>query len=114
MSYEKHTWETGEVITAEKLNYMENGIENANQIEFFIVHFTDGDNNTKVSDKTAEEIGVAIANGKIPLGIFSLSIEGLRMGDGFCFINCFTGSYLVEFNGTSYRARQGNVWESTN
>lgn len=29
MSYEKQTWETGEIITAEKLNHMENGIENA-------------------------------------------------------------------------------------
>lgn len=27
MSYEKHTWETGEVITAEKLNNIENGID---------------------------------------------------------------------------------------
>ena len=26
MSYEKHTWETGEVITADKLNHMEEGI----------------------------------------------------------------------------------------
>ena len=30
MSYEKHTWETGETITAEKLNNLENGVENAN------------------------------------------------------------------------------------
>lgn len=26
MAYEKHTWETGETITAEKLNHMEDGI----------------------------------------------------------------------------------------
>lgn len=31
MAYDKHTWETGEVITAEKLNNMENGIEAANK-----------------------------------------------------------------------------------
>ena len=29
MSYEKYTWETGEVITADKLNHMENGIKDA-------------------------------------------------------------------------------------
>ena len=29
MSYEKHTWENGEIITAEKLNNIENGIEEA-------------------------------------------------------------------------------------
>ncbi len=26
MSYEKHTWQTGETITAEKLNNLENGL----------------------------------------------------------------------------------------
>lgn len=26
MAYEEHTWETGEIITAEKLNHMESGI----------------------------------------------------------------------------------------
>ena len=29
MSYEKQTWATGDVITAEKLNHMEDGIEDA-------------------------------------------------------------------------------------
>lgn len=29
MSYTKTTWETGDVITAEKLNKMEDGIESA-------------------------------------------------------------------------------------
>lgn len=27
MAYEKHTWTTGETITAEKLNHIEEGIE---------------------------------------------------------------------------------------
>jgi len=27
MSYEKNTWVTGDVITAEKLNHMEDGID---------------------------------------------------------------------------------------
>lgn len=27
MSYEKHTWETGEVITADKLNHLEGGLK---------------------------------------------------------------------------------------
>lgn len=33
MSYEKQTWTTGDTITAEKLNYMENGIEDASGYE---------------------------------------------------------------------------------
>ena len=32
MSYEKHTWETGELITAEKLNHMEEGIESGGEL----------------------------------------------------------------------------------
>lgn len=33
MSYEKHTWETGETITADKLNNIENGIAKGGLIE---------------------------------------------------------------------------------
>lgn len=32
MAYEKQTWTTGEVITQEKLNHMEDGIENAYEL----------------------------------------------------------------------------------
>ena len=43
MSYTKQTWTDGEVITDDKLNHMEDGIESAsgagNQIEYF--HFQD-------------------------------------------------------------------------
>lgn len=37
MSYEKQTWATGDVITAEKLNNMENGIENAGIVKWLKV-----------------------------------------------------------------------------
>ena len=33
MTYDKYTWQTGEVITAEKLNHMEDGIANAGGFE---------------------------------------------------------------------------------
>ena len=32
MSYEKTTWQTGDIVTAEKLNNIENGIENAGSL----------------------------------------------------------------------------------
>ena len=38
MSYEKQTWANGDVITAEKLNHMEDGIENAGGA--LVVHMT--------------------------------------------------------------------------
>ena len=33
MAYNKHKWETGELITADKMNAIENGVDNANLIE---------------------------------------------------------------------------------
>ena len=112
MSYEPKEWVCGDTITADDLNHIENGVESANKVEFFIVHFTDGDNNTKVSDKTAEEIGEAIDNGKVPFGIFSFFLGDMRVGDGFCFIERFTGRCHAEFNGINYGTGTGNVWET--
>lgn len=41
MSYIKTTWQTGDTVTAEKLNHAENGIENANQNALPSVSSTD-------------------------------------------------------------------------
>lgn len=67
MSYEKHTWETGETITAEKLNNIEEGIgENSN----FIVTITiipgedDYDEPTYTVSPSVLEIVEAINMGK--------------------------------------------------
>lgn len=60
MSYEKQTWTTGEVITAEKLNHMEDGIVN-NDTVIVTITSTQG---VISADKTYEEILDAINNGK--------------------------------------------------
>ena len=39
MAYEKHTWETGEVITAEKLNNLENGIHDIPETMWLSIKF---------------------------------------------------------------------------
>ena len=57
MSYEKYTWQTGEVITADKLNHMEDGIKNS-YITVFDAEFRESDNKLLV---TAE-------NGAIKVG----------------------------------------------
>lgn len=54
MSYEKHTWETGETITAEKLNNLEQGITNAGILVVNGVY--DEQANTVTLDKTWQEI----------------------------------------------------------
>ena len=54
MSYTPTNWQTGDVVTAEKMNHMENGIE-ANDCPV-ISWTTDYTNNTDVLDVTFEEL----------------------------------------------------------
>lgn len=68
MAYEKHTWQTGEVITAEKLNNLEDGCGKSGGT--FIVTFTPGSENPRegTSDKSVDEIIEALNAGKAVLG----------------------------------------------
>lgn len=66
MAYDKYTWQTGEVITQEKLNHMEDGIENAYELP--AVTETD---NGKV---------LGVENGQFGL------VNGCLSSDGFPFI----------------------------
>ena len=64
--YEKQTWVTGEVITKEKLNHMEDGIANNGGILF--LHMSPAG----VLDKTWNEINTALRNGQL---VFVLETE---------------------------------------
>lgn len=64
MSYNKTTWANGDVITAEKLNNIETGVEGANNP--LIVNVTWDDEEEKgVADKTFGEIRTALENGQL-------------------------------------------------
>ena len=58
MSYEKQTWTTGDIIMAEKLNHMENGIKNNGPL---VVNVTTP-NDVTTLDKTWQEIYDAFPN----------------------------------------------------
>ena len=60
MSYEKQTWQTGDVVTSAKLNHMEDGIA-AGGGDVFVVHYDGG---TVTADKTFSEIYAAVNGGK--------------------------------------------------
>ena len=63
MSYTPTTWQTGDTITAEKLNHMEDGIENAN--EPFVVTLTPtAEDFSGTMDKTVAEINTAYEAGQ--------------------------------------------------
>jgi len=62
MAYTKQTWQTGETITADKLNHIEDGIAGGTLV---IGGFSndDDDNLVGTSDKTWQEIDNALATG---------------------------------------------------
>ena len=74
MSYDKQTWQTGEVITAQKLNHIEGGIEEADNILFI----EEGTNT--VLNKTFKEIQDAFLANKL---IIIRVLETSDMPQGF-------------------------------
>lgn len=77
MTYDKYNWTTGEVITADKLNHMEDGIENADGggNEFVFTVTVDMDTETCTCDKTFAQIKDAILGKKIIVA-YRHEIEG--------------------------------------
>ena len=69
MTYEKQTWTNGDVITAEKLNHMEDGIkDNENKDTIEVTFFTHCNNDSSIylvsSSHTVEEVQAFIKAGK--------------------------------------------------
>ena len=63
MAYEKQTWQTGDVITQEKLNHMEDGIAGAGGGSVLVVNTNeDLSTNSIVLDKTWAEIQEAVVS----------------------------------------------------
>ena len=90
MAYEKQTWVTGEVITAEKLNHMEDGISGSGGSNALICEY---DYNLEHTDKTFGEIKDALLSGKTAL---------LKTDDyGICRVRALT-SYNIGGSEGSY------------
>lgn len=93
MAYEKHTWETGEVITAEKLNHMEDGVG-----EVFIVNAelagNSSDGYTVDSlDKTYDKIVNAFENGHVCICrlLYPLDYEGAKRNYDVLYMTLYNG-----------------------
>lgn len=67
MAYIKQNWQNGDVITADKLNHMEDGIaEGGSGGGVFVVNFTyDEQTNKCTADKTLQEIETASLSGPV-------------------------------------------------
>lgn len=88
MAYTKQTWANGDVITAEKLNHMEDGIESAVPAMFIITLEQSGDDYT--IDKTMAEIMSAYNSGLIPV---------VKYGNSFLYLLYEPDGEVITFGG---------------
>lgn len=84
MAYTKQTWVTGDVVTAEKLNHIENGIFNTAGVLYIPVTVTEtstpgGETSTFTfsSDYSYDDITEAVAAGKFPIVTTEVNRNGV-------------------------------------
>lgn len=116
MAYEKQTWVCGETITADKLNHIEDGLENccgsSGGSEPLIVRFTNtapppssgsGDvDNVPYYDKTYGEIETAMLQGNTVL--IELYSNGEAIPDMYTTVVVFGRRQLVDGINNRYKA----------
>ena len=98
MSYTEQTWATGDTITAEKLNHMEDGIAGAGGV-FSVPTTFDEQTATVTCTKTWKEIYDAMVSGKICI-LHSYSESNCSIHIAFAVNSDFEGAFEVStFNG---------------
>ena len=110
MAYDKYTWQTGEVITAEKLNHIEDGIADmegggssgeGDSNGFFVIRTIDYDLDEGTwsrVDKTFSQIADAIQEGMLPVLFIG---EGSEI-DEVLYFQSTNGEGEVRFRGISH------------
>lgn len=96
MAYNKHTWVTGETITAEKPNNIEDGVATAGGI--LKLAFTEDPENesTYVCDHTWQEIYDALAEGIIVISASTYEDDGEIGAE--CNMICLADNAMGGFN----------------
>lgn len=97
MAYNKTTWETGDVITAEKLNNAENGIAAAASTVGVYPIIVEYSGNTATLNKKYSEIYAALASGQI--GVIYSDIDGEYACEFVNGLYLNTGDYTVRTSG---------------
>lgn len=102
MSYTPTTWATGDVITADKLNNIEQGILDAGG-KIMFVQFTDpsGSGETITCEKTYDELVSSFAQGTVMIGQFFLEMGGNLVAQHNGFIQISSGTLEIYFRGGS-------------
>ena len=76
MSYEKHTWKNGEVITADKLNNIEEGISGGGSGGGSLVIHATTEGTIETFDKTCAEVLEAFQSGSPCIIVHGPAYEG--------------------------------------
>ncbi len=107
MAYVKTTWQTGDVITAAKLNNAEGGIEALQPL--FITVTTDADTGTRTMDKTFSEIVSALSAGRFCV----VSFGGAHPGFMGPVIGVETSDYSVSVGTSGSTAGPNQTMKAT-
>ena len=92
MSYDKQTWTSGETITAQKLNYMEDGIEDAGSGgDIFIVSVEKIENGILFLNKTWQEVNDAMRSGQLCAVLYERIFGGNYIYNFDIFKSCTYG-----------------------
>lgn len=76
MAYTKQTWTKGDVITAQKLNNIENGIESAEKGNTVIINFTVGEPNQNPNGPSGQVLYDIETADKTPQEVYELMEQG--------------------------------------
>ena len=104
MSYTKTTWSSGDVVSSEKLNHIEQGVYDATN-GTFIIKVTpdpDGNDDSWVSDKTPDEIISAYENGKLPIVEYCENPNSCTMVYPLCITSVEGIGEVAEFSRTDF------------
>lgn len=115
MAYTKQTWNNGDIITADKLNHIEDGVEK--NLEPLIVNCSDDGNSNTVFDKTFAEVRDAYFSGRAVLcggsGVNSAfySVMGFYAGSDNAYqITVANGIYPVIYTTDSENGYPSHHW----
>lgn len=102
MAYSKTTWANGDVITAAKLNNMENGIADASAVMIISVDGND------TLDKTWQEIHDAVMAG-VPVVCEYTTVDNETFTDTVTFVANISGGYVVNMaSEVTFKANTAN------
>ena len=108
MAYTPTVWETGDVITAEKLNKAEQGIADAVEFFDFSVEYMSGGEVEFVPSITYEQFSANMAAGKEPRGII--------MGDRLIYLGSPTSGvskFMSVYVGPEAATTEYFYWDAT-